>query len=160
MVQGGQGKRARSAQINALVAAEEAAGLFKPETYKKLNDKIEALKTELNQLLRQFKSEGKRIVGFGAPAKATTLLYRFGIGKETIEAIIDDSRWKQGLFSPGQHIPIVSSDYLYEQNPPPDCALILAWNFSDSIIGKHQKFLDNGGVFIVPLPQLEVKSAL
>ena len=94
------------------------------------------------------------LIGYGAPAKATTLMYHFGIGPEIIDFIVDDSPLKQGLFSPGMHIPIVSSEVL--RNNPPDYLLILAWNFKDSIIEKNKSFHENGGQFIVPLPKIEV----
>ena len=61
---------------------------------------------------------------------------------------------KQGLFSPGFHIPVVSSQSIKERKP--DYLLILAWNFAESIIEKNRDFIDNGGHFIIPLPDLEV----
>ena len=79
-----------------------------------------------------------------------------GIGPEEIQVILDDNPMKQGLFSPGHHIPVVPSSFLYQAQPPPDYALILAWNFAHSIIQKHQAFLDGGGHFILPLPTFRV----
>ena len=81
-------------------------------------------------------------------------MYHFGIDSNTIEYIIDDSPLKQGLYSPGMHIPIVSSEILIDN--PPEYLLILAWNFKDSIIKKNKQFYDNGGKFIIPLPKVEV----
>ena len=81
-------------------------------------------------------------------------MYHFAIGPETIDFVVDDSPLKQGLFTPGLHIPVVPSDHMYEQKP--DYVVILAWNFADAIIAKHQKFRDNGGRFIVPIPKLKV----
>ena len=81
-------------------------------------------------------------------------MYQFGIDEKMIDFIIDDNPLKQGLYSPGRHIPVYSSEKIYEKNP--DYLIILAWNFSQSIMKKHQKFNDNGGHFIIPLPKLEV----
>jgi hypothetical protein len=103
-----------------------------------------------------FKAKGKRVVGYGAPAKATTLCYAFGIDGSMLEYIIDDSKLKQGLFMPGTHIPIKPSSTLYDDKP--DYCLILAWNFADSIAKNNQKFVDNGGVFISPVPEPHVLS--
>jgi SAM-dependent methyltransferase len=116
----------------------------------KLADKIEVLRSQLVSRLACLKLEGKRIAAFGAPAKATTLMYHFGLDRDFIDFIVDDSPLKQGLFSPGKHIPVVSSSVIEERKP--DYLLILAWNFADSIIRKNQAFLDRGGKFIVPIP--------
>jgi hypothetical protein len=106
-------------------------------------------------LLRGLKSQGKRLAGFGAPAKAATLMHHFGLGPGLIDFIVDDSSFKQGLFSPGHHIPVLASSAIYERKP--DYLLILAWNFAPSIMDKHKAFAQAGGHFIVPLPRLEVR---
>lgn len=108
----------------------------------------------MSALLTGLKSAGKTIAAFGAPAKATTLMYHFGVTKDVISFIADDNPLKQGLFSPGLHIPVVNADYVYENRP--DYLVILAWNFADAIMKKHEKFLLLGGRFIVPLPELRV----
>ena len=69
-------------------------------------------KNELHKLLQRLKNDKKSIVGFGAPAKATTFLYHFSIKPEIIDYIIDDSPLKEGLFTPGMHIPVYSSEKL------------------------------------------------
>ena len=151
------GPMPRQARVDELMALEASLGLHGPEAYGELASRIESRKTELLALLNRLKQEGKRIVGFGAPAKATTLLWSFGIGPEHLDCLIDESPLKQGLFSPGHHLPVVSPERLYDPDHRPDYALILAWNFADSIIRKHQPFLNAGGHFIVPLPTLEVR---
>ena len=124
------------------------------ETYVKFFHKINKERNELQKLLQRLKNDKKSIVGFGAPAKATTFLYHFAVKPEVIEYIIDDSPLKQGLFTPGMHIPIYSSEKLYEKNP--DYVIILAWNFAESIMKRHQKIKDSGTHFIIPLPKLKV----
>ena len=61
---------------------------------------------------------------------------------------------KQNLYSPGLHIPVLSSDAITSFKP--DYLLVLAWNFAESIIKKNQRYADQGGKFIIPLPNLEV----
>jgi hypothetical protein len=147
----------RASRMEALIREEESRHLDDPATYRQMFENIQGRKVQLKQLLTQLRREGKRIVGFGAPAKATTLMFHFGIGPEEIEVIIDDSPWKQGLYSPEHHIPVVASSYLYERRPPPDYALILAWNFAPQIVQRHKAFLEGGGHFIIPLPTLEIR---
>ena len=142
--------------VARLIQEEARLGLHGPEAYRGFFAKIQERKAELSRLLGQAKRAGRRIAGFGAPAKATTLMYHFGLGPETLDYLIDDSPLKQGLYSPGHHIPVVPSSALYDPERRPDDALILAWNFAEPIMKKHQAFRDGGGRFIVPLPTVEV----
>lgn len=142
------------ASVGELVALEERLGLDKAATLSKFAADIEALGAELNALLKRLKAEGRRIGAFGAPAKATTLMYHFGIGPELVDFIIDDSPLKQGLYSPGMHIPVVSSAEGFAKAP--DYLVILAWNFAQPIIAKNAAFREKGGKFIIPIPKVEV----
>ena len=148
-----EGPHTADGSVAALIASERDAGLDRAETFKTFAADINALGDQLKALIRDIKADGKSIAGFGAPAKATTLMYHFGIGADEIDFIVDDSPLKQGLYSPGAHIPVLASDALYERRP--DYVLILAWNFAQAIIDKHSAFLDGGGRFIVPLPELK-----
>ncbi|MFA6006944.1 MAG: class I SAM-dependent methyltransferase [Candidatus Paceibacterota bacterium] len=125
-------------------------------TYYAFAERIDAIGKKLRSLLEDFRREGKRVVGYGAPAKATTLCYALGIDGNMLEYIVDDSKMKQGLYMPGTHIPIKASDTLYTDKP--DYCLILAWNFADSIVKNHQRFKKNGGVFILPVPTPSILS--
>jgi hypothetical protein len=148
------GKRPVGASVAACVAEEKRLGLDQAATLKAFGSRIAEVGAELKGLLTGMKAEGKRIAGFGAPAKATTLMYHFGITKEVVDFIVDDSPLKQGLFSPGMHIPVVPSSAIAENKP--DCLVVLAWNFAPSIIEKNSAFRDAGGRFVVPLPRVEV----
>ncbi len=139
--------------VAELIALEQEMGLDKAETFRNFAADIDDLGTRLKDLIDGIKAEGKSIAGFGAPAKATTLMYHFGIGANEMDFIVDDSPLKQGLYTPGAHIPVLPSDALYELRP--DYAIILAWNFAEVIMDKHSAFLDAGGRFIVPLPDLK-----
>jgi hypothetical protein len=148
------GSRAIGKSVADALAAERAAGLHCLETYTALSQRIDRLAGELRNLLLRLKGEGCRIAGFGAPAKATTLMYHFGIGPHIIDYIVDDSPLKQGLFSPGMHVPVLPPSTIAERKP--DYLLILAWNFAEQIIAKHADFREGGGRFIVPVPKLEI----
>ena len=148
------GKHKVGKSVEKCVKLEMELGLNKLETYKEFFERLNIRKNELQKLFKKLKADNKTISGFGAPAKATTFMYQFGIDKNIIDFIIDDSPLKQGLFSPGMHIPIYSSKKLYSEKP--DYVVILAWNFAESIMNKHVKYREMGGHFIVPLPKLEV----
>lgn len=148
------GRLNRQPGVDALIKEEAARGLHGPEAFHAFFNDIQQRRQELAKVLEGFK--GRRVAGFGAPAKATTLMFHFSLGAGTLAYIVDDSPLKQGLFSPGHHIPVVPSSHLYDAAHRPDAALILAWNFAEPIMKAHQRFKDAGGRFIVPLPRVEV----
>jgi len=141
--------------VDQIIKEEIEMGLNDLSVFIKFAENINLQKSKLLELLKKIKDENKTIAGFGAPAKSTTLLYHFNIDPKIIEYIVDDNKLKQNLFSPGKHIPIVSSNIIYENTP--DYLLILAWNFAESIMKNHQEFKKQGGKFIIPLPRLEIK---
>jgi len=136
--------------VDVFIARERALGLDRALTYRKFARQIDALRDDLREVLKNLVEAGKSIAAFGAPAKATTLMYHFDIGPDIIDFIVDDSPLKQGLYSPGMHIPVLPSSALYERKP--DAVVILAWNFAESIMKNHGAYLEHGGEFIVPLP--------
>ncbi len=143
--------------VAELMTHERELGLYRAETYQTFAKRIDDLRQELTKLLRELKGQGKSIAGFGAPAKATTLMYHFGLGPDIIDFIVDDSPLKQGLFTPGLRIPVVSSSEL--QARMPDYLLLLAWNFAEPIMRNNAEFVEAGGKFIIPLPEVEVLPA-
>ena len=147
------GGRTVSRSVSELIDLEKKMGLDKAETYRDFGLRIDVLKAELSTLLREKKAAGRTIAAFGAPAKATTLMYHFGIGADLIDFIVDDSPLKQGLYSPGMHIPVVPSSMIDQRKP--DDIVILAWNFAVPIMQKNRDFTESGGQFIIPLPSLE-----
>jgi len=140
--------------VGEALALEERLGLDKAESFRAFGRDIDRVKAELRRVLQGFKAAGKSIAGFGAPAKATTLMYHFGIGPEIVDFIVDDSPLKQGLLTPGMHIPVLGSSALAERHP--DYLIVLAWNFAQSIMAKHGAYRAAGGHFVVPLPEIEL----
>lgn len=148
------GRQPTHPSVAELLALEARLEADRPETFHSLARRIEARRAELASLLQQIRAEGKRVAAYGAPAKATTLLYHFALGSDTIEFIVDDNPLKQGLVTPGLHIPVLSPEAMYERRP--DYVVILAWNFAASLMERHAAFREAGGRFIVPLPELSV----
>jgi hypothetical protein len=140
--------------VDELLVVERGLKLDSSETLKDFGARINRLGKTFTGVLDDLLAQGKTIAGYGAPAKATTLLYHFGIEPGTFQFIVDDSPLKQGLYSPGLHIPIVSSDVLVEKTP--DVLVILAWNFADQIMEKMAAFQENGGQFLIPVPEVRL----
>lgn len=143
--------------VAALLALEEAAGLNEEATFSRFSARIQDLSRNLKELLVEINSKGKKICGYGVPAKATTMLYHFGVNADLVPSIVDDNPLKQGRYIPGLNIEIVPPASL--EQIAPDYILIFAWNFADAIIAKHSWFLERGGHFIVALPELRIVSA-
>jgi SAM-dependent methyltransferase len=142
-----------SSSVEELIALEDSLKLDQLETFKVFSDGINRLKSQLLELLNDLKSQGKTIVGYGASATVTTLIYQFGLG-ELLSYLVDDNPRKFNTYSPGYHIPVFSSDVLHEKKP--DYVVILAWNYSDPIINRHQKLINEGGHFIIPVPSIKI----
>ncbi|MBC8232336.1 methyltransferase domain-containing protein [bacterium] len=147
------GSRPVSPSVGELIALESSLGLDCPEPFKTLATKLDRLKAQLLNLLSDLKSQGKTIAGYGASATVTTLIYHFGIG-DMLNFIVDDNPRKQGTFSPGYHIPVLHPRAIYEQKA--DYVLILAWNYVEPIMKKHEFFLKKGGHFIIPMPKVQL----
>lgn len=144
----------RSTALSHLLSLEEHYGLYKKSTYGEFAAKVENLKAELTNTLNGLKKQGRRIVGYGAAAKGNVLTNCFNLGTETLDYIVDSTPYKQGLYTPGKHIPVYAESKLLEDMP--DYALILAWNFADEIIEKQQEYKRRGGNFIIPVPEVRI----
>ena len=140
--------------VEQYVENEIKLGLDNINTYLNFANKIEKNRKKLTTLMKKIKSQGKTIVGYGAPAKGNTLLNYFKIGPEILEYIVDDSEYKQNLYTPGTHIPVTHPGRIFQTNP--DYILILAWNFAPSIMEKIKEYKINGGYFIVPVPEPKI----
>jgi len=154
MVQKQGGVIERDKSVDELIALEHELGLDSAETLHQFDRKIGEVRDKLQKLLVSLQEDGKTIAGFGAPTKATTLMAHFGLDETLLDFIVDDNPLKQGLFTPTTHIPVLSADVLYERKP--DYLLILAWNFAEPIMKMHQKYRDEVGQFILPMPDPEI----
>ena len=119
--------------VEGLLKKEEEFGMKKYETYIKFREKIYTIRKNVKKNIKNLKTNGKKIIGYGSPAKATTALNFFGISKE-IEYIVEDNKLKHGKFLPGVKIPITSKSNIKQK---PDHVLVLAWNFMDEIKRKN-----------------------
>ncbi|MCP4748737.1 MAG: class I SAM-dependent methyltransferase [Desulfobacteraceae bacterium] len=137
--------------VQKKICREESAGIYNRQTYQTLASCIAQNRWQLNERLKALDAQGKKVAGYGASAATTTFVYQFDLG-DRLEFIVDDNPAKRELFSPGLHIPVMSSSALYTRNP--DYVVILAWRRSEAIIAKHQDYIARGGRFIVPWPQI------
>jgi hypothetical protein len=142
------------ASVDAILKNERDFGLDRVETYRRFADGVRACKRALLQFLIAARDEGKRVAGYGAPAKASTLLNYCGARTDFIEYTVDRSPHKQGLYLPGTRIPIFGPEKIAETRP--DYVLILAWNLRDEIMSQMAHIREWGGRFVIPIPRAEV----
>jgi SAM-dependent methyltransferase len=147
------GPRKIDSSVASMINFENTIGLYDHETFQLFSNKVNALKMQTHNVLSKVRAQDRKIVGFGASITATTLIYHFGIG-EFLEYLVDDNPDKQGRFSPGLHIPVYAPEELYHNRP--DYALILAWRFAEPIIDKNKEFINRGGQFIIPVPEMRI----
>ena len=112
------------------------------------------IKEELNSVINNLKKNKKNIAGYGAPAKATTLMNFLNLNSSNLNFVVDRSPLKQGLIIPGTGIEISSPERINIENP--DYLILFAWNFKDEIIDQLSEFRKNGGKLIIPLPKVEI----
>ena len=140
--------------VAARLAQERAYGLDRFDTFERFAEKTAQLKRALIERLRQLHAQGKRVAGYGAPAKGNTLLSFLELDASVIEYIADRSPLKQGRVTPGRHIPVVAPDRLLEDRP--DYVLLLAWNFADEVLAQQAEYRRRGGRFIIPVPDVSI----
>jgi SAM-dependent methyltransferase len=140
--------------VDDFIIIEKNLGFYNVESYLNFANEVQNIKKNLVELVRDLRQKGKKIAGFAASAKGNTLLNYCGIDSNSIQYIVDETPTKQGLLTPGSHIPIVPK--LTLENNPPDYLLILAWNFVEEIMEKTKQFKDKGGKYIIPIPKIEI----
>ena len=147
-----QGEGKIQPSVGEILELEQRHGLDKLETLRDFADRVAGIKRDLTKTVVELRKAGKRVVGYGAPAKGNTLLCYLGLGPDKIEYIADKSPLKQGLFTPG--MPVVPPERLLEDQP--DYVLILAWNFKDEVLAQQAEYRRRGGKFILPVPKVKI----
>lgn len=141
-------------RVTELLETERAQGIGRIETYRRFADRVQGIASGVRGLVADLRADGVRVAGYGAPAKGNTLLGFLSMGPDMIDYIADRSPLKQGLYTPGLHIPVVAPERLLEDQP--EYVLLLAWNFAPEILEQQAEYRRRGGKFIIPLPEVEI----
>jgi len=153
-IQSNNGKHSIDRSVIEFINRERMFGLDKLDCYKEFGEKVKRIGGEAKDFVQKAKNEGKKIIGYGSPAKATTLLNFLNIDKNHIDLIVEDNPLKHGKILPGVRIPIKSRESLKDMNP--DYVIILAWNFAEEILRNNEEIQRNGAKFVVLNPKLKI----
>jgi hypothetical protein len=140
--------------VNWMLQQEEDMELDTLKPYKEFEERVFKHRKNLIDLVNALNADGKKIFGYGASTKGNVLLQFCGFTERDIPFIAEVNERKFGSFTPGSKIPIISEKEAHAMKP--DYFLVLPWHFKNSIIEREQAYLENGGKFIFPLPEIEI----
>lgn len=140
--------------VSAMLRKESAFGLDRMDAYAHFQNRANAIKNRFNKFLIDTRISGKTVAAYGAAAKGNTLINFCGIRKDLIHFVVDASPHKQGRYTPGTHIPVVSEESIREVKP--DYVVIFPWNIRDEISEQLEYIRRWGGKFVVAIPGFEV----
>jgi hypothetical protein len=143
-----------NAIINWMLQQETDLGLDTPKPYRDFEERVFKHRQSLLQLIEALVADGKKIIGYGASTKGNVLLQFCGLTTKHIPYIAEVNEEKFGSFTPGTNIPIISEKEAHAMNP--DYFLVLPWHFKHNILAREKDYIEKGGKFIFPLPEIEI----
>ncbi|OJZ74826.1 SAM-dependent methyltransferase [Mycobacterium paraffinicum] len=148
------GTSAPTATVAEFLAREEAEGVAEEETFVRFAANIDRIRADLVKLLRDLRSDGRRVVGYGATSRSATVMNYCDIGPDLLPMVCDSTPEKQGRLTPGSQIPVYPPEVF--SHPYPDYALLFAWNHADEIMAKERAFQEHGGRWILYAPDVHL----
>ncbi|OBF08860.1 SAM-dependent methyltransferase [Mycobacterium sp. ACS4054] len=148
------GSRQPSPAVAEFLAQEKADGIAEEATFVQFSEDINRIRTDLVTLLRDLRSDGRRVVGYGATSRSATVMNFCHIDSELLPMVCDSTPEKQGRLTPGSKVPVCPPEVF--SHPYPDYALLFAWNHADEIMAKEQAFHEKGGRWILYSPKVHI----
>lgn len=137
-----------------IVQQEQSYALESLACFRDFQARAKQIKTGLLAFLLAQQCLGKKVLGYGAAAKGSTLLNYAGVDADLLPMVADAAHAKQGKFLPGSHIPIVSPDVLLSHKP--DYVVILPWNLKEEVTTQLAAIRQWGGQFVIAVPDIQV----
>jgi hypothetical protein len=146
----------QSARMRDMIKAEEDAGFYEADIYRKFTKDVTDVAENLQRIVAEQKALGKTVAGYGVSVGTTAMLPQFSLAGD-IDFFVDDDPNKDPMLSgPGYDIPVFGPDEIYARMP--GAIIIFAWRYAPNIIPKHARYTESGGIFVVPLPRVRVEN--
>jgi len=139
-----------------LIEQEQNQNIYSNNTFTIFQNNVHRQKIDLLRLLQELKKSGKTVIGYGASTKGNVILQYCDIGPDLLPCIGDITPFKDGVFTPGTKIPVISMEKAKAMKP--DYFLVLPWAFRNDILQREKDTIQNGTKFIFPLPFVEIVS--
>ncbi len=140
--------------IDWMIRQEDDMGLDTPKPYRDFEERVFKHRKNLVELIEALVADGKKIIGYGASTKGNVLLQFCGITTKQIPYVAEVNEQKFGSFTPGTLIPIISEKEARAMKP--DYFFVLPWHFKHNILEREREYIEQGGKFIFPLPEIEI----
>jgi hypothetical protein len=144
-----------SERLRQLMARERASRVSDPQRLKQFASDVREWRTRFEELVAELRGGGASLIGYGAAAKANTLLNYCPSVANSLSCILDRSAHKHGRYTPGTHIRVEPVDH-WRNGKTASHMIVLAWNFKDEIMAQMKAFADAGGRFVIPIPKPHV----
>ena len=130
---------------------EIISGIFSLNNWTTYANRCNAHKNTLRGKIEKCKNDGLNIIIYGASGKGQSLIQMSGFTNDLISGVVDKSKMKQGKLTPGSHIKIYPTEYIYEGKA--NVILLCAWNIAKEIVSQEKRFVELGGKFLLPFPE-------
>lgn len=149
------GPKHTAPRVQELIRMEQSKGLYDLGYYRRFSDKIARIKRELHRLIAEARATGRPIAAYGTSVGCAALIHQLEL-EDKLDLLLDDTPFKKRLEGPGYDLPVYTADGVSEHDPA--LIVILAWRYADPIIAKHESYLQRGGRFVIPLPDITLRS--
>ncbi|MCQ8782833.1 class I SAM-dependent methyltransferase [Mangrovibrevibacter kandeliae] len=150
------GPRPVAARVGELIALEQESGLYDLAHHQRFAERVSGISHALQSEIDAVRAAGGVVGAYGTSVGCAALIHQFEL-EQRLDVLFDDTPFKTRLDGPGYSLPVMTADGVYEKRP--SLIVILAWRYADQIVAKHQRYLDEGGRFLVPLPDLSERRA-
>jgi SAM-dependent methyltransferase len=152
-LQHADGPRPIAPRVAELIELERRTDLYDLAYHQRFSERIAHIKAELHRLVAVAKASGRQIGAYGTSVGCAALIHQFEL-EDKLDLLFDDTPFKERLDGPGYDLPVYKAEGVLQHNPA--LIVVLAWRYAKPIIGKHAKYLEQGGRFVVPLPEIAV----
>lgn len=140
--------------LDKLIKQEQEAGLYDLEYHQAFAKSVANISSEIHKHIKDVKAKGGRVGAYGTSVGCAALIHQFKL-EDQIDFLFDDTPFKNSLEGPNYELPVFGKEGVYDKKP--DIIIILAWRYADAILAKHEKYLENGGRFLIPLPKVSIR---